>query len=93
MGFAFRGAFIAGLKTDVVELVPSVPKMFSWYYPDAQAVLDNPNGRVLVTDGRNHLELTKDRFDIIVTDRLHRSRVQARRSSRPWSTTKRAGIT
>ena len=68
MGSAFRSALTAGLETDVVELVPSVPKMFGYYYPDADAVLADPNGRVIVTDGRNHLELTKDRFDIIVTD-------------------------
>ena len=68
MGSAFRAALIAGLRTDVVELVPSVPKMFGFYYPDAAAVLANPNGRVIVTDGRNHLELTNDRFDIILTD-------------------------
>ena len=42
--------------------------MFGCYYPDAADVLADPNGRVIVTDGRNHLELTDDRFDIIVTD-------------------------
>jgi spermidine synthase len=42
--------------------------MFGWYYPDAASVLADPDGRVIVTDGRNHLELTDDRFDIIVTD-------------------------
>jgi spermidine synthase len=68
MGSAFRGALIAGLRTDAVELVPSVPAMFGYYYPDATDVLANPNGRVIVTDGRNHLELTNERFDIIVTD-------------------------
>src|SRR4029077_18085862 len=68
MGSAFRGALIAGLRTDAVELVPSVPDMFGWYYPDAAAVLANRVGRVIITDGRNHLELTDDRFDIIVTD-------------------------
>ena len=68
MGSSFRSSLIAGLKTDVVELVPSVPKMFGYYYPDAAAVLANPNGRVLITDGRNHLELTDRRYDIIVTD-------------------------
>ena len=30
--------------------------------------MSDPNGRVIVTDGRNHLELTDDRYDIIVTD-------------------------
>jgi spermidine synthase len=68
MGSAFRGALIAGLRTDAVELVPSVPKMFGYYYPDAAAVLADPNGRVIITDGRNHLELTDERFDIILTD-------------------------
>ena len=42
--------------------------MFGYYYPDADAVLADPNGRVIVTDGRNHLELTDERYDIIVTD-------------------------
>ncbi len=68
MGSAFRSALIAGLRTDAVELVPSVPKMFGFYYPDAATVLANPNGRIIIADGRNHLELTQDRFDIIVTD-------------------------
>jgi spermidine synthase len=68
MGTAYRTALIAGLRTDAVELVPSVPKMFGHYYPDAAAVFADPNGRVIVADGRNHLELTDERFDIIVTD-------------------------
>jgi spermidine synthase len=68
MGTAFRAALIAGLRTDAIELVPSVPRMFRYYYGDADAVLANPAGRVVVTDGRNHLELTNERFDIIVTD-------------------------
>ena len=42
--------------------------MFGYYYPDAADVLADPNGRVIVTDGRNHLELTDERYDIILTD-------------------------
>lgn len=68
MGSAFRSAIIAGLKTDAVELVPSVPGMFGYFYPDAATILANPNGRVIVADGRNHMELTDRRYDIIVTD-------------------------
>lgn len=68
MGTAFRTALIAGLETDVVELVPSVPDMFGFYYPDAAQVLADPRGRVIIADGRNHLELTSETFDIIVTD-------------------------
>jgi spermidine synthase len=68
MGSSFRTALVAGLRTDAIELVPSVPRMFGWFHPDAEAVLADPDGRVLVTDGRNHLELTDKRYDIIVTD-------------------------
>jgi len=68
MGTSFRSALIAGLRTDAVELVPSVPKMFGHYYDDAVQVLANPAGRVIIADGRNHLDLVDERFDIIVTD-------------------------
>lgn len=68
MGTAFRTALIAGLRTDTVELVPSVPRMFPYYYDDAAEVLADPAGRVIIADGRNHLELVDERFDIIVTD-------------------------
>ncbi len=68
MGSAFRAAVGAGLNADAVELVPSVPKMFGTYYSDADKVLAAPNGRVIVADGRNHIELTDRTYDIIVTD-------------------------
>jgi spermidine synthase len=68
MGTAFRSALIAGLRTDAVELVPSVPDMFGFYYPDADLVRADPEGRIIIADGRNHLELADERFDIIVTD-------------------------
>ncbi len=42
--------------------------MFKYYYPDADAVLANPKGHVIIADGRNHLELTDKHYDIIVTD-------------------------
>ncbi|CAN5656003.1 hypothetical protein BH20CHL7_BH20CHL7_14980 [soil metagenome] len=68
MGTSFRTALVAGLRTDTVELVPSVVRMFRYYHPDAERVLADPRGRVIVADGRNHLELTTEQFDIIVTD-------------------------
>jgi spermidine synthase len=68
MGTAFRTALIAGLRTDTVELVPSVPAMFRYYYDDAARVFADPSGRVVIADGRNHLELVDEHFDIIVTD-------------------------
>ena len=68
MGSGFRASVIAGMQTDAVELVPSVPKMFGYFYPDATKVLDAPNGRVIVADGRNFMDLSQRRYDIIVTD-------------------------
>ena len=93
MGSAFRGALIAGLKTDAVELVPSVPKMFGQYYADAAAVLADPNGRVIVTDGRNHLELTESATTSSSPTRRRRSRAPARPSSRRRSTTRPGATT
>lgn len=68
MGSAFRTALIAGLRADAVELVPSVPKEFGYFYPDASRVRANPNGRIIIADGRNYMDLTPERYDIIVTD-------------------------
>ncbi len=68
MGSAFRASLIAGLKSDAVELVPTVPTMFGAFYPDAASVLANPNGRVIIADGRNHVELTDATYDIIIVD-------------------------
>jgi hypothetical protein len=47
MGSAFRGALIAGLRTDAVELVPSVPRMFGWYYA-ARPPSGKSAGRVII---------------------------------------------
>ena len=68
MGTAFRTSLIAGVKTDAVELVPSVPPMFKWFYDDADAVFADPNGKVIIADGRNHVELTDQLYDWIVVD-------------------------
>jgi Spermine/spermidine synthase domain len=68
MGSAYRAALVAGLTVQGAELVPSVPQMFGYFYPDAAAVLANPAGRLAITDGRNYVELTGQTFDIIIAD-------------------------
>ncbi|HVL54592.1 MAG TPA: fused MFS/spermidine synthase [Vitreimonas sp.] len=68
MGSSYRTALIAGLEVDAVELVPSVVPMFRHFYPDAEEYLRHPRGRVIVADGRNHMELTDRHYDLIVTD-------------------------
>ena len=44
MGTAFRTSILAGVRTDAVELVPSVPEMFHWFYPDARPGPGEPAG-------------------------------------------------
>ncbi len=68
MGTAFRSALRAGVTADAVELVPSVPGMFHWFYDDADQVLADPKGKVIVADGRNHVELTDQTYDFVVVD-------------------------
>ncbi len=68
MGTSYRTALVLGHQVEGVELVPSVPQMFRWYYDDADAVLADPNGRLLLTDGRNHVELTDRCFDLVLVD-------------------------
>jgi spermidine synthase len=68
MGSAYRAALNAGLSATAVELVPSVPKTFGYFYADAPQVLANPKGHLVIADGRNYVELTEQRYDIIVVD-------------------------
>ena len=68
MGSTYRSALILGLKTDVVELSPSVPRAMDVFYPDATSYLHNPNGRVYISDGRNYVKLTDKRYDLVVAD-------------------------
>ena len=68
MGSAYRSALIAGLETTGVELVPSVPGMMQYFYPDADTVLADPRGHVVIADGRNFVELSNERYDMIIVD-------------------------
>lgn len=68
MGSTYRAALRAGLEVDGVELVPSVPRMFGYYYPDAAAVLADPKGHLHITDGRNFVELSDRTYDAVVVD-------------------------
>jgi spermidine synthase len=68
MGSSYRSALEAGLEVDAVELVPSVPGMFKYFYPDADQVMANPKGHVIVADGRNHVELTNKTYDLLISD-------------------------
>jgi spermidine synthase len=68
MGTTFRSAMSWGVPTTVVDLIPSVPKMFSYYHSDADRVLASPLAHVIVDDGRRYLERSTETFDSIMID-------------------------
>ncbi len=68
MGSSYRSALMDGLRVDAVELVPSVPSMMGNFFPDASAVESNPDGQILIADGRNHVDLTTHTYDLLIVD-------------------------
>ncbi|MGH7764428.1 MAG: spermidine synthase, partial [Candidatus Dormibacteraceae bacterium] len=68
MGATYRSSLILGMRTDAVELSPSVPAQMGAFFSDASQYLHSPYGRVIIADGRNYVRLSHDRYDIIVVD-------------------------
>jgi spermidine synthase len=68
MGTTFRSALTWGAPVTVVDLIPSVPKLFPYFHHDAAEVLASPNAHVIVDDGRRFLERTTETFDSIIVD-------------------------
>jgi predicted membrane-bound spermidine synthase len=68
MGTTFRSLHSWGIPVTVVELVPSVPQLFSYFHSDASEVLNSPLSHVVVDDGRRYLERTDKRYDVITID-------------------------
>jgi spermidine synthase len=68
MGSTFRSSLILGLRTDAVELSPSVPAQMGAFFPDADRFLRDPQGRIITADGRNYIRLSTARYDVIVVD-------------------------
>ncbi|HZD02836.1 MAG TPA: fused MFS/spermidine synthase [Actinomycetes bacterium] len=68
MGSTYRSGLQTGMRTDAVELSPTVPSRMPVFFPDADGFLHHPNGRVITSDGRNYVRLTRDRYDLIAVD-------------------------
>jgi spermidine synthase len=68
MGTTFRSLHSWGIPVTAIELVPSVPRLFSYFHSDAQTVLESPLSHVVVDDGRRFLERTREQFDVITID-------------------------
>jgi spermidine synthase len=68
MGTTFRSLLSWGVPTTAVELVPSVPRMFSYYHSDGDRLLQSPLAHVVIDDGRRYLERSTEQFDVIAID-------------------------
>lgn len=69
MGTTYRSLLSwKGLKVTAVELVPSVKDAFGYYHEDANTVLNNPDGKIVIDDGRRFLRRTGETFDLITLD-------------------------
>jgi spermidine synthase len=68
MGTTFRSLVSWGINATAVELIPSVPRVFGYYWPDAEAVLANPLAEVVIDDGRRYLMRTDKKFDVVTID-------------------------
>jgi spermidine synthase len=68
MGTTFRSALSWGIPVTVVELVPSVPKLFPYYHSDGASLLASPNAHVVIDDGRRFLDRSGQKFDAIIID-------------------------
>jgi spermidine synthase len=68
MGTTYRSVLSWGIPATVVELVPSVPKLFGYYYADGPKLLQSPHANVVIDDGRRYLGRTTEQYDVITLD-------------------------
>jgi len=68
MGGTYRSGLQLGLRTDAVELSPTVPSRMPVFFPDADRFLNHPQGRVIVSDGRNYVRLSRQTYDLLAVD-------------------------
>ena len=68
MGTTYRSVISWGIPTTAVELVPSVPRLFSYYHDDGARVLASPLSHLVIDDGRRYLERSTQKYDAIIID-------------------------
>jgi len=68
MGTSYRSALSWNIHSTAVELIPSVPKLFSFYHPDAPVLVNSPLSRIVIDDGRSYLKRSPEQYDVILVD-------------------------
>jgi spermidine synthase len=65
MGTTFPSFAAHDIEVRALELVPEEIETFPLFYEDGAQLLKNPRYTIEINDGRNHLLLTKEKYDII----------------------------
>jgi len=68
MGTTHRAVLSWGIRSTAVELVPSVPRIFPYFYANGAQLLQSPLSQVVIDDGRHYLERSSDQYDVITID-------------------------
>jgi spermidine synthase len=68
MGTTFRSVNSWKVPETVVELIPSVPKLFTYYHADGEQILESSLSHVVIDDGRRYLERSPQKYDAIIID-------------------------
>lgn len=68
MGTTFRSFAAHDIEVRALDLVPEEIETFPLFYEDATQLLKNPRFTIEINDGRNHLLLTREKYDIITVD-------------------------
>jgi spermidine synthase len=68
MGTTVRSLSRWDIDITAVELVPSVPDVFDYFFKNAGDVLKNPKVHIVIDDGRRFLRRTEKKFDLITID-------------------------
>ena len=68
MGTTFRSAMSWGIPVTAVELVPSVPRLFTFFHPDGSELLNSERAHIVIDDGRRFMSRSSEKFDAIIID-------------------------
>ena len=68
MGTTYKSVLSWGIPVTAVELIPSVPRLFTFYHPDGATLLASPLSHVVIDDGRRYMERTPEKYDAIIID-------------------------
>ena len=55
-------------RADMLEISPQVVEASAWFEAENHAALEDPRTRLILADGRSHLLLSSQRYDVIVSE-------------------------